>query len=301
MNTLKEYMLLAQQHKIAIGHFNFSTITMLRGIIDAARELSQEIDHPYGEAGIPIIVGVSEGDRKVFGTREAVAVVTALRDAYQYPLFINADHTHGVDAVKECIDMGYDMVIYDAVKLHLDENIKNTREVVEYKNTKNPDCIVEAELGFIGSGSDIKKEIPVGVCPETMTKPDEALQFIQATGIDALAPSVGNIHGVVTTGSPHIDIQRITDLQAVLNPVGGIGSISMVLHGGSGTPVEDFAKAAQAGMNVIHISTDIRSAYRACLEEQLKATDSVAPDVYILPCQDAVKEVTKKYIQIFTN
>src|SRR5690606_38035602 len=131
-------------------------------------------------------------------------------------------------------------------KVSPEENLENTKKVVAYKNEVNPECIVEAEFGFIGGGSNIKDAIPEGVSEETMTKPDEAKKFVEETGIDALAPSVGNVHGMVKTGNPALNPARVGE---ILNAV----NIPLVLHGGSGSTNEDFVAVIKTGISLIHI------------------------------------------------
>ncbi|MCB9809028.1 class II fructose-bisphosphate aldolase [Candidatus Nomurabacteria bacterium] len=297
MKTLREYIKEAHQHHVGIGHFNFGTMTMLRGILKAAQEASDELDHPFVDGKIPIIVGVSEGDREIFGEIEAVSLVKMMREVYEYPIFIDADHTHGkesLDPVFRVIDLGYDMVIYDGIKEGYETNLKKTNEVVVYKNDVNPECIIEAELGFISSGSDLKDSLPEGIGPEAMTDPAEAKKFVETTGIDALAPSVGNVHGMIKSGNPALDHTRIAEVAEATG-------VPLVLHGGSGVSDEDFVKAIKAGIRIIHLSTEIRKIYRETLEQQLASDPSVSPTHYLPACEDAVKELVKGRIALFLS
>src|SRR3989344_8543580 len=192
MKTLREYIKEAEEKKVAIGHFNVANLEMLWGTFNAARSLD-----------LPIIIGVSESERNFIGLNQIIALVKSLREEYDYPIFLNADHHKSFEKVKEAIDAGFDAVIFDGVELSFDENIKITKQCVEYARKQNNGTLVEAELGFIGSGSDIKDEIPDGA--ELKTKPEEAKKFVEETGIDLLAPSVGNIHGIIKTGNPKLD------------------------------------------------------------------------------------------------
>lgn len=297
MKSLRGYIKEATKHNVAIGHFNFGTMTMLRGILKAAQEASEEIDHPFSGGKIPIVVGVSEGDRDIFGEIEAVTLVKAMQEIYDYPIFIDADHTHGVeslDGVFRTIDLGYDMVIYDGIAEGYETNLEKTKKVVAYKNDINPECMIEAELGFVGSGSDLKDSIPDGIGPEAMTKPDQAKMFVQATGIDALAPSVGNVHGMVKSGNPALDHERIA---AVAEAAG----VPLVLHGGSGVTDEDFMKAIKSGIRMIHLSTEIRKVYRETMEQQFASDPSVSPTHYLPACENAVKNLVKQRIKLFLS
>ena len=126
MKSLREYILDARKNGIAIGHFNVSTIDGIWAVADAARELN-----------VPVIVGVSEGERDYVGVQEAAAVVKKIKPERNQPIFINADHTYSFEKVKEAVDAGYDAVIFDGAKLPLEENIRETKRCVEYAKGKN--------------------------------------------------------------------------------------------------------------------------------------------------------------------
>jgi len=294
MITLKQYIKEAEEKGIAIGHFNISNLETLRGIFNAAKKL-----------GLPVIIGTAEGERKFIGTKQAVALVRSLREEYpapdgsgQYPIFLNADHTYTVEGVKEAINAGYDSVIFDATNLPYDENVRLTKECVEYARRKNPEVIVEAELGFIGASSKVLDKIPEGVkiSEGFLTKPEEAKNFIEATGIDMLAPAIGNIHGMLKGGiDPALNIKRIAEIKKNIK-------IPLVLHGASGNSVEDIKASIKAGMSIIHVNTEIRVAFRKSLEEELKAKpDEVAPYKYMDKTIEAVEKLVEEKMRIFND
>ena len=135
--------------------------------------------------------------------------------------------------------------------MSFDDNIKMTKQVVEYSRKVNPEIIVEGEIGFIGGSSKVLDTLPEGVkiTEEFLTKPDEAKRFIAETGVDMLAPAVGNIHGMLASGKePALNIKVVENLRKA------IGKTPMVLHGASGNTKEDIQAAIKAGMNVVHIS-----------------------------------------------
>lgn len=287
MKTLKEYLQESQKNGTAISHFNVANSDMLMAVFKAAQTVSQE----HGEK-IPIIIGVSEGERDAFGLIQIVDYVTSLRNEHDYPIFINADHTYSVERTCEAIDAGFDMVIYDDAKGSYQENVENTKKVVAYKNEINPECIVEAEFGFIGGGSNIKEALPEGVSEATMTKPDEAKKFVDETGIDALAPSVGNVHGMIKTGNPALNPTRI---QEIAQETG----VPLVLHGGSGISDEDFRKAIESGIAAIHISTELRIAFREGLEEAFANGEELAPYRYMEQARVKLMDIVEQRIRLF--
>src|SRR3989344_5585910 len=152
MKTLRECIKEAEENKVAIGHFNISNLEGLHAIYKAARNLSAS-----GGLEVPVIIGLSEGEESFVGKDEAVALVRAIREKDNYPIFLNADHHSSFDSVKSCIDAGFDAVIIDAAHLSFEENVKVTKECVEYARSTSRDILVEGELGYIGSGSNIKE------------------------------------------------------------------------------------------------------------------------------------------------
>lgn len=288
MKTLKEYLHEAGERKKAIGHFNVANSDMLMSVFAAAQKVSEEA----GEK-IPMVIGVSEGERDAFGITQIVDYVTSLRNEYDYPIFLNADHTYSVERTCEAIDAGFDMVIYDGAKISHEENLENTKAVVTYRDKVNPECLVEAEFGFIGGGSNIKETIPEGVSEETMTKPDEAKEFVDASGVEVLAPSVGNLHGMVKGGNPALNPERVAAIwEATKTP--------LVLHGGSGSTDEDFIKVIHAGISLIHISTELRIAYRKGLEDAFAEDEKqLAPYRFNKKALDAITKKAADRIRLF--
>lgn len=286
MKTLREYIKEAEEKKVAIGHFNISNLEGLHAIYGAAKKLN-----------VPVIIGLSEGEEGFVGKEEAVALVHALRERDNYPIFLNADHHHSFESVKGCIDAGFDAVIIDGTKLSFDENVKITKECVDYarvvSKTTGRDVLVEAELGYIGEGSNIKESIPEGA--GILTKPEEAEKFVKMTGIDLFAPSVGSIHGLIKSGKPHID----TNLVAQIRKITGV---PLVLHGGSGLRDVDFTGAIEAGISIVHINTEIRIAYEEGLKKSLADTpDEVVPYKISKPAQDAIEAVVFERLKLFNG
>ncbi len=282
MKTLREYIAEAQSKKVAIGHFNISNLEALRGIFNAAVKLN-----------LPVIIGTSEGERDFIGVKQSVALVKSLREEYDFPIFINADHTYSFERVKEAIDAGYDAVIFDGTKLSLEENIKTTKECVAYAKASGRDVLVEAELGYIGQSSKILDKVPEGV---TMTSPEEATTFAEQTKVDLLAPAVGNIHGMLEGGhDPKLDIDRVAQISQKTG-------LPLVLHGASGNSAEDIQATIAAGVAIVHINTEIRVAFRDSLIKSVTQNPKeVAPYKIMKPTIEAVQEVVEQKLKIFNN
>lgn len=268
----------------AVGHFNFSTLDQLKAIVAAARAVEA-----------PVILGLSEGEREFVGIKQAVALVRSLRTELKIPVYLNADHTYDLRKVKEAAEAGFDAIIFDGASLPLRENVVKTKKAVEIAKEVNPDIVVEGEIGYIGQASKILDELPAGaaISGPDLPRPDQAAGFVRETGIDLLAPAVGNIHGMLRhRPNPHLDIARIREIRRA-------AGVPLVLHGGSGTRAEDIREAIKAGIGVVHVSTELRAAWRAGLEEALKKSDEVAPYKLLAGSLEGVEKVASGKMKIF--
>lgn len=282
MRNLREVLQDAKRDNIAIGHFNISDSTQFNAIVDSASELR-----------VPVIIGVSEGEKNFIGIHNAVALVRAEQEKGN-EVYLNLDHGHTVEDCKEAIDAGFDSVMFDGSKLSLEENIKKTSEVVEYVIDQNASILVEGELGYIGSSSRMLESVPQDA-GEMMTTSEQARDFIEKTGVDMLAPSVGNLHGMLKgRDNPELDIDRINKIANMLPET------TLVLHGGSGLSDNDFTNAIASGISIVHINTEIRRAYRQGIEEALdNDKEQIAPYKYLNSGGDAVARVVKRRLQLF--
>lgn len=286
MKTLRECVQEARENKIAIGHFNVSNLEAVWSIFLAARELNQ-----------PVVIGVSEGERKFVGTKQIVAIVKSIREEFNYPIFLNSDHTHSFEGVKEVVEAGFDSVMIDGSSLPFEENIELTKKTVDFvrdfSEKNNKDILVEGELGYIGASSKILDEIPEDVEMKT-TSVEDAKNFVEQTGIDILAPSIGNIHGMVKSGNPHINAGLVKD-------IADEADVTLVLHGGSGILDEEIKQGIKNGISIVHVNTEIRVAFREGLVESLENNDSIAPYKYLQLPKDRVYEVVLEKIKLFAD
>ncbi|MCK4386528.1 MAG: class II fructose-bisphosphate aldolase [Candidatus Pacebacteria bacterium] len=296
MQTLKQTIQQAQENKTALGHFNIANLEMLKGVFLAVQEKSKSTG-----ASIPVIIGLSESERKYIGAKQAVAFIKNLRTETDYPIFINADHCHSHASALEAAEAGFDALVIDNSKFSLAENIAATKKTVSQIKENYPDILTEGEIGFIGGSSKLLDEIPANakITDEQMTTPEEAAKFVRETGVDLLAPAVGNLHGVLKSSpNPCLNISRIKELAAVV-------ATPLVLHGGSGISDDDIKEAVAAGMAVVHISTDLRVAYRSALQELSgnffqNNPDEFAPYKIMEPVITAVQKAVAKKLNLFS-
>jgi fructose-bisphosphate aldolase class II len=286
MLSLREIIADAERRKVAVGHFNISDLAALKGIAAAAAELK-----------LPVIIGLSEGEREFVGAETAAALINSYRTRYDVPIYLNADHTYSLDKVKEAVEAGFDAVILDGAKLPLEDNIARTRDAVSYVKSVRPEVIVEGELGYIGTSSEVLNAMPAGAAMgENLTKSEDAARFVKETGVDLLAPAVGNIHGMFKDiPEPRLDINRIGEIRAA-------SGVPLVLHGGSGTSDEDFISAIGAGISVIHINTELRVAWRRGVEQALRDNpEEVAPYKLMSIAAENVREAVLAKLRLFNR
>lgn len=280
MFSLRDEIKKAEDGRVAIGHFNVSDLATLKAIFNSAHLLKT-----------PVIIGTSEGEADFIGKRIIASAVKSLREEFNFPIFLNSDHTHSFEKIKESVEAGYDAVLFDAGAKSLNENISETKKIVEFVKEfnlrNNKDVLVEGELGYIGSSSVILDRIPEGVSikEEDLTKIEEAKKFVAETGVDLFSPAVGNIHGMFSNSpNPNLNIQRIKDIKESIG-------IPMVLHGGSGILQDQFRLAIENGISLIHVNTEIRVAWKRGIDIALLSRPKEIVPYKILP--EVVHEIEK--------
>jgi len=281
MKTLREYLAWAEEERVALGHFNISDSEGFKAVVEAAQTLK-----------VPAIVGISEGEREFLGLKEAVALVKTAREN-GLPIFLNADHTYSVEKSRTAIDAGVDSIVIDEADKPYEENVRLTKEVVNYARAKGAGTVIEGELGFIGQSSKVIDKLPEDVPETTQTDPQEAAKFVQETGVDLFAPSVGNIHGMIKTGNPKLNIERIKSIKKAV-------TVPLVLHGGSGISDDEFIRAIDAGMRIIHINTELRVAYKEGIEEGIRSGE-IAPYKFLAEGVEQMKKVVYDRLKLFNK
>ena len=287
METLRKVLEQAETNGVAIGHFNVSDLVTLKAIFEAARDLN-----------VPVIVGASEGERQFMGVRQVAAIVKSLGEEYDFPIFLNADHTHSLPSAMEAAKAGFDWIVFDVSTLPFEENVRQTKAAVEALKSLRPDILVEGEIGDIGSGSEIHDAAPD--LRKGLTSPAQAKQFVEETRVDTLAPAVGNMHGMLKSmvagnSKKRLDIERIRAIKAEAR-------IFMTLHGASGTDDNDLKEAIAAGITVVHINTEVRLAWRRGFDAALeKQSNEIVPYKLLPHVVDSVKQVVTARLALFSG
>ena len=287
MYQLRSLLEEAQSDGVAVGHFNISDWVLLKAVFASAQELK-----------VPVIVGASEGERAFLGVAQIAALVKSLREEQSVPIFLNADHTHSLDSAIAAAKAGFDSIVYDLSALPFEENVKQTRQAVEALKSINPTILVEGEIGNIGTGSEIHESVPDRA--KDLTTPEEAKQYVESTGVDILAPAVGNTHGMLQT-MVQGDVRKRLDLTRIREIKRASRSL-LTLHGGSGTDDHDLQDAIAAGINIIHINTELRVAWRRGLEAAFaKQPGEVVPYKLLPTAEESVKQVVLARLRLFNQ
>lgn len=286
MHSFRSILQDADQRHVALGHFNVSDLVGFKAVVTAARQVN-----------VPVLIGVSEGEREFVGVAQIAALVQSVRDEDGHPVFLNADHTHSLGAARAAAKAGFDEVIFDLSDKSFEENVKQTKQAVELLKSIRPEILVEGEVGYIGRSSEIVDHAPEALA---LTTPEEAVQFFSETKVDILAPAVGNMHGLLPSmvrgeTQKRLDIERIRQIKQQTGAF-------LTLHGGSGTADQDFVAAIQAGITIIHVNTELRLAWRHGVEEGLKAHPNEIAPYKILPAAvNAVETTVVRRLRLFNN
>ncbi|MEF9951312.1 MAG: class II fructose-1,6-bisphosphate aldolase [Clostridium sp.] len=296
--TSTELFKKAYEGGYAIGAFNVNNMEIIQGIVEAAKEEQS-----------PIILQVSAGARKYANPIYLRKLVEAAIEDSDLPICLHLDHGEDFEICKACIDAGFTSVMIDGSKHSFEENIRITKEVVEYAHPRG--VVVEAELGRLAGVEDA---VNVSAKDATYTDPDQAVEFVKRTGVDSLAIAIGTSHGAYKfKGEPSLDFKRLEEISAKLN------GFPLVLHGAStvmpeyvakcnefggelpgaqGVPEDMLRRAASMGVCKINIDTDLRLAMTATIREQLiKNPAEFDPRKYLGPARDAIKTIVSHKIK----
>lgn len=242
---LTELLADAAAKRYAVGAFNFCNAETAQAVVEAASALRSPVIMMIGPMEIPLL-----------GVRAAVDVAKSAAREAGVPVCLHLDHACEYELVAECVEAGFPSVMIDASRMTFEDNIRLTTRVVDIARVKG--VAVEAELGAVGRVDDSAVE---GGNTASLTSPSEAAEFCERTGVDALAVAIGNAHGVYTQ-RPDLDFDR---LQAIRDATG----VPLVLHGGSGTPLEQLRRAIGIGVSKVNVASELSRAYLTAVEKAI--------------------------------
>ena len=237
----KEVTLVAAQKGYAVGAFNVTDLLQFEAVIDAAIETKS-----------PVMVQTSVKPSQFLGTDMMVAIYRTLAEKAPVPVVLHLDHCTEIDYCKKCADTGYTNIMIDASKQSYEENIRQTKEVVDYCHSVG-NISVEGELGTVGGVED---QIKVAEDEAQLANPEQSVEFVERTGVDIFAPAIGTAHGVYKTKNPKIDTERMATIHKMLN--GGGVKTPLVVHGGTGLPEDTIKKLLAAGGAKFNVSTELK-------------------------------------------
>lgn len=265
----------ANEEYYAVGGFNINNLEFLQGIIEAADEVNS-----------PLILQTSEGAIRYIGMDYVLGMVEAALKNVEIPVALHLDHGSSFEVAMRCIRRGYSSVMIDGSHYPFEENVALTKKVVESAH-----CVgvsVEAELGQLGGQED---DVKVEEKDAAYTDPDEAVEFVEKTGVDALAIAIGTAHGVYK-GKPELDFERLREINDKVE-------VPVVLHGASGVSDDDVSKAVSLGINKVNVNTAFQQVFTARVKELFaKDPDLYDPRKYCGPGREAIKEKVKQKIEV---
>lgn len=274
----KEMLLDAKNNKYAIPQFNINNLEWTRFILEECQRLN-----------MPVILGVSEGALKYMGgAKTVVGMVKGLIEELfiTIPVCLHIDHGQSFETCKKAIDAGFTSVMIDGSKYSIDENIEETKKVVEYAHEHN--VTVEAELGLIGGEED-------GIANKLgFTNLEDCRYFLERVDIDSLAPALGSVHGLYK-GEPKLDYETMQEINENVN-------VPLVLHGGSGIDNDKIRQAIDCGISKININTELQIAWSNAVREFLdNDKQAYDPRKVIKSGEQAMKKVIEEKINLFSN
>ena len=280
--TAKEITTKASEGKYAVGAFNITNIIQMKAVVDAAIEKNA-----------PLIIQTSVTPAEFIGPEVLVAIYRVIAEAAPIPISLHLDHCTDVAFCKLCADAGYTNIMIDASKQPFEENIKQTKEVVDYCHAIGG-ISVEGELGTV---SGVEDQIKVSEDESALCNPQQAIQFVEQTGVDIFAPAIGTAHGVYKTKNPKVDFDRLGQINHLLN--NDSVRTPLVVHGGTGLSEEYSRKLVQMGGAKFNVSTELKYTLIDTTYEYVTANrDEYNPGRLDKAVSKAIKEAVGRWIGI---
>jgi len=277
----KEIMIEAARNGYAVGAFNITDLLQFEAVIDAAIEKKS-----------PVIVQTSVKPSKFLGTQMMVNIYRTLAESAPVPVCLHLDHCTEIDYCKKCADAGYTNIMIDASKQSYEENIRQTKEVVDYCHSVG-NISVEGELGTV---SGVEDQVKVAEDEAQLANPQQSVEFVERTGLDIFAPAIGTAHGVYKTKNPKVDFERMATINKMLN--GNGIKTPVVVHGGTGLPDDYIEKLLAAGGAKFNVSTELKHTLIDTKWEYINAhRDEYDPGKLDVAVRDATRKVVMHWME----
>jgi ketose-bisphosphate aldolase len=239
--TAKDIMVDAAENKYAIGAFNITNLIQMEAVVETA------IDKKA-----PLIIQTSVKPSKFLSRNVLVTIYRTLAESAPIPICLHLDHSTDMEYCKNCADAGYTNIMIDASKQPFEENIRQTKITVDYCHAKGG-ISVEGELGTV---SGVEDQIKVAEDEAALANPEQAVEFVERTGVDIFAPAIGTAHGVYKTKNPKVDFERLGKINQLLNGDGI--KTPLVVHGGTGLPEDYIKQLIEMGGAKFNVSTELK-------------------------------------------
>lgn len=271
--TLQSVLKKAQRGKYAVGAFNVSNLEQAQAVVAAAADLLS-----------PVIVNTSEKAIEYAGRQDLAAIVASLAKQVRVPVVLNLDHGRSYTAADQCLRSGWTGIMFDGSKLPYEQNIAITAKVK--RRARSFGIGVEGEIGQVKYKEDLKKS-----AQPVLATPEQAVDFVRRTKVDALAVGIGNSHGLPIPGE-RLHFQLLAKIQQAVH-------IPLVLHGASGTSAASIRRAISLGICKINIDTDLRIAFTKAVRQTLKDSALYDPRAFLENGREAVMKTVRQKIELF--
>jgi len=282
MITAREMMQRAAEGKYAVGAFNITNLIQMEAVVEAAIEKKA-----------PLIIQTSVTPSKFLGRDVLVSIYRTLAESAPIPICLHLDHSTSVEYCMQCADAGYTNIMIDASKQAYDENIRQTKQVVDYCHAIGG-ISVEGELGTV---SGVEDQVKVAEDEAALCNPHQAVEFVERTGVDIFAPAIGTAHGVYKTKNPKVDFERLGEINQMLN--GNGIKTPLVVHGGTGLSKEYAIKLVEMGGAKFNVSTELKHVLIDTTYDYITGNrEQYNPGKIDIVVKDAIRQVAARWIDI---
>lgn len=281
----RDIMVEAAKGKYAIGAFNVTGLVQMEAVVEAAVDKKA-----------PVIIQTSVKPSQFLGRQVLVAIYRTLAKSAPIPICLHLDHCTDIDYCKMCADAGYTNIMIDASKHPFEENIRQTKEVVDYCHSVGH-ISVEGELGTVGGVED---QIKVAEDEAALANTEQSVEFVERTGVDIFAPAIGTAHGVYKTKNPKIDFERLGKIHKILN--GNGVRTPLVVHGGTGLPEDYIKRLLEMGGAKFNVSTELKYSLIDTTYNYLSTNrDEYDPGKIDAAVKDAIRGVVGHWIEMLCS
>ncbi len=278
----REMLLQATAEKYAVGAFNCTNLIQMEAVVEAAVELKA-----------PLIVQCSVAPSKFLRPQVIGAIYKTLAESASIPICLHLDHCDDVEFCKVCADAGYTNIMIDASKQEFSENIRQTKAVVDYCHGLG-NVSVEGELGTV---SGVEDQVRVAEDEAQLCDPEQAMAFVEQTGIDIFAPAIGTAHGVYKTKNPKLDFDRLEKIANLIN--GRELRVPLVIHGGTGLKPDVVKRLISLGGSKFNVSTDLKHTLIDTTYDYISANrNQYNPGKIDTAVKAAIKDKIKHWIEL---